>query len=127
MPGKRFGTAINCMDGRVQLPVIEYMRAKYHVDYVDMVTEAGPVAKLPEDGGSETAQSIRDRVEISVVKHGSGHIAVVAHHDCAGNPVEKAIQIERLRSAVKAVQSWGFDAQVIGLWVDEAWKAQEIE
>ena len=126
MSGKRFGTAINCMDGRAQVPVIEYLGTKYGLDYVDMITEAGPVGKLPEGTDSVTTDSIRSRVEISVVKHGSDLIAVVAHHDCAGNPVDKARQLEQLRSAVQAVRSWGFDAQVKGLWVDDTWTVHEI-
>ena len=38
----RFAPAINCMDGRVQLPVIAYVKAHYSVDHVDMITELGP-------------------------------------------------------------------------------------
>ena len=32
-----FATAINCMDGRVQIPVIEYLKKEFKVDYVDMI------------------------------------------------------------------------------------------
>lgn len=35
----KFATAINCIDGRTQLPVIEWARKKYGVDYVDMITK----------------------------------------------------------------------------------------
>lgn len=42
MSSKIFATTINCMNGRVQIPVIDYMKSKYGVDYVDMVTEPGP-------------------------------------------------------------------------------------
>ncbi len=38
----RFGTVINCMDGRVQLPVIAYLQKRFNVTYVDTITEAGP-------------------------------------------------------------------------------------
>lgn len=38
----QFVTAINCMDGRVQEPVIKWMKEKYNATYVDMITEAGP-------------------------------------------------------------------------------------
>jgi len=38
-----FCTAINCMDGRTQLPVNEFMRRKLGVAYVDTITEAGSV------------------------------------------------------------------------------------
>ncbi len=43
-----FGTVINCMDGRVQFPVLEYLKHKYEVDLVDSITEAGPLKILSE-------------------------------------------------------------------------------
>lgn len=30
----KFATAVNCMDGRIQTPVIECLRKKYVVEYV---------------------------------------------------------------------------------------------
>jgi len=36
---KTFATAINCMDGRAQLPVIEWIKEKQPVGFVDMITE----------------------------------------------------------------------------------------
>ena len=32
----RFGTAINCIDGRTQEPVIDFMKQKYNIDGVSM-------------------------------------------------------------------------------------------
>jgi hypothetical protein len=37
----RFGTAINCIDGRTQEPVIDFMKQKYNIDGVDMLTFPG--------------------------------------------------------------------------------------
>ncbi len=37
----KFVTAINCMDGRVQIPVIEYLKNNYGINYVDMITAPG--------------------------------------------------------------------------------------
>ena len=37
----RFGTAINCIDGRTQEPVLDFMKQKYNIDGVDMVTFPG--------------------------------------------------------------------------------------
>ena len=34
-------TCLNCMDGRVQLPVINWIRENYKIDNVDVITEAG--------------------------------------------------------------------------------------
>jgi hypothetical protein len=38
MMGFRFGTVINCIDGRTPEVVIDYMMQKYNIDGVDMVT-----------------------------------------------------------------------------------------
>lgn len=121
-----FVTAINCMDGRVQLPVIEYMKSRYGADYVDMVTEPGPNRIIAEKGDKATIESIKRRVKISVERHNSKLIAIVGHHDCAGNPTDKEIQITHILSAIKTIKSWGFNVQITGLWVDENWMVCEV-
>ena len=35
-------TVINCMDGMVQLPAINYLKERFEVDYVDSITGPGP-------------------------------------------------------------------------------------
>jgi len=121
----RFATAVNCMDGRVQIPVIEFLKKKYGVDFVDDVTEAGPDKILHSH--SKVVESIRRRVEISVRRHGSHVIAVVAHHDCAGNPVCKDTHLTDVKDSVKRVSSWFDGVEVIGLWVDRSWSVREIK
>ncbi len=118
----RFGTAINCMDGRVQTPVMEFITTEYGVDFVDMITEPGPIRALSSESEGSTAASIRRRVEMSVDKHDSKLIAIVGHYDCAGNPVGKDAQIRQMRTAIKVVEAWKVGARVIGLWVDCNWK-----
>jgi hypothetical protein len=127
MSEKKFATAINCMDGRTQLPVIEYIKNKYKVDYVDAITEPGPDGILASNKDHATVESIKRRVSISAGKHGSKLIAVVGHHDCAGNPVDKDTHLTHILNAMKTVKSWGFNAGIIGLWVDENWKVNEIK
>lgn len=124
--GGTFGTVINCMDGRVQLPVIEWMKQKYHVDYVDSITEPGPVRPLGEGKEAAAVESIRRRLDISVGKHGSKTVAVVAHHDCAGNPVGKEQQLQQLSAAIRVVRAWGHGVLVLGLWVDEHWAVHPV-
>ena len=41
-----FATAINCMDGRIQMSVNEFIRKEYGVNYVDTITLAGPCKVL---------------------------------------------------------------------------------
>ena len=82
----RFGTAINCIDGRTQEPVIEFMKQKYNIDGVDMVTFPGVDGVISNRKNSDEITFIRNAVSISIEKHRSRVIAVVGHFDCAGNP-----------------------------------------
>ncbi len=122
-----FGTAVNCMDGRVQLPVNAWLRSRFGVDYVDTVTEAGPIRELADDPAGTIARSIRARLTVSVEKHGSGVVAVVGHHDCAGNPVDRDEQARQTRAAVELVKSWFPGVRVVGLWVTGDWEAVPLE
>jgi hypothetical protein len=45
----RFGTAINCIDGRTQQVVIDHMKQNYNIDGVDMVTFPGADGLLSEE------------------------------------------------------------------------------
>ncbi len=62
----KFATAINCMDGRMQIPVIVYLKNKYEVDYVDMITSPGTNKVLAESKNKAVLESIKRYVEISV-------------------------------------------------------------
>jgi len=92
-----------------------------------MITEAGPNKILAESSDNSILDSIKRRVDISVNKHGSKLITIVGHYDCAGNPVEKETQLKQTLSAIKTVKSWNFEANIIGLWVDENWKVHKVE
>jgi hypothetical protein len=127
MHNHKFATAINCMDGRVQIPVIEWLKNEYKVDYVDMITEPGPNKILAESKDDLILESIKSRLEISVNKHDSKIVAIVGHYDCAGNPVEEDRQLKQILSAIKTVKLWNFKAKIIGLWVDKNWKVYKIE
>lgn len=121
-----FVTAINCMDGRVQIPVIEYLKNEFKVDYVDMITEPGPNKILAENEDKTLIQSIKKRVVISTERHKSKLIAIVGHQDCAGNPADKETQFTHITLAVNNVKLWNLDAKVVGLWVDGNWQVHRI-
>lgn len=122
---KTFATAINCMDGRVQIPVIDYIKNNFGVNFVDMITGPG-INYLLAVGEQATMESVKKCVGISVNFHNSKLIAIIGHHDCAGNPTDKDNQINHIRTAIDKVSSWGFDAKIIGLWVDENWEVCEV-
>jgi carbonic anhydrase len=122
---KKFACAINCMDGRVQDAVKDYIKENYGVDYVDMVTEPGPNKILADNSDLAIIENIKKRVEVSVGHHGSKVVAIVGHFGCAGNPTEKEEQIEHLKKAQKTVEEFGFPVEIILLWVDGDWKTVE--
>ena len=121
----KFGTAINCMDGRTQDPVSKWMKAKYGLDYVDTITEPGP-DKIIAEGTQPNLDSIKTRVLISVEKHGSKVVAIVSHDDCAGNPVSKEEHLAQVKKSAEVVRSWGLDAEVVTVWVNNKWELEEL-
>ena len=114
------------MDGRTQLPVIQYLQRRFNVVYVDMITEAGPNRILAESKPPERVKAIRKRTAISVTAHGSAVIAVVGHVDCAGNPVSDEEQWAHLKQAVIRIRQWYPELTVLALWVDDQWRVREI-
>jgi hypothetical protein len=122
----KFGTAINCMDGRVQLPVIEWMKKQYKLDYVDMITEPG-ADKMVAGGSFNQLEAIKNKALISIEKHGSRIIIIAGHDDCAGNPVTPEQHKEHLRQAVKKVLSWKLPVGTVGaVWINKDWKVEVV-
>jgi hypothetical protein len=115
------------MDGRVQLPVINFLREHFGVAWVDAITEPGPIRMLADHENDPHLESIDERLMISVQKHDSVGVAVVGHHDCAGNPVGREEQAEQTRMAVRYLRGRLPDLPVIGLWVDESWEVSLVD
>jgi carbonic anhydrase len=114
------------MDGRIQKPVLEYLEKKFPGYYPDTVTEPGPVRIIANKGYSLLNTSIMERVNISLNKHNAEAIFIVAHPDCAGNPVSKKRQLEQLEKAKKRVRAFHKDIPVYGLWVENNREVEEI-
>ena len=62
----RFGTAINCIDGRTQQVVIDHMKHNYNIDGVDMVTFPGADGLFSSKDRFEEIALIRKAVTISI-------------------------------------------------------------
>lgn len=122
----KFCTAINCMDGRVQIPVIEYLKNKFTVEFVDLITEPGPNKIIADGTDSKLIESIFSRVKISVEKHGSNRIAIIGHYDCAGNPADEEDQKVHTQKTINVIKNKFQNIEVIGLWVNRDWDVTEI-
>lgn len=120
-----FVTALNCMDGRVQRPVFDWMAQTYDATYVDMVTEAGPNKVLTE-GSEEIVQSMREKLEVSLNVHGSKVLATVGHHGCAGYSADKEEKVAKIKDNVALLKRWYPETDVIGLYVNEQWQVEKL-
>ncbi len=123
--GERFGSAVSCMDGRCLDAVQFLLKSCYGVHHVDTITEPGMVAQL-STGDERTLDSTRRCLEISVHIHGSRFIAVVGHYDCTGNPVNRKVQYQQIEASCRIIAEWHFEVQIIGLYINDLWQAEEV-
>jgi len=125
MSNDLFGTAINCIDGRAQRPVAEWVAANGAVTYVDMVTEPGADGVLAQ-GPSERLAQMRQAVAISVNAHHSQILAIAGHFGCAAHAVSDEDHKASIRTAAALITEWGLPVRVVGLWVNENWQVEVI-
>jgi hypothetical protein len=122
----KFGTVINCIDGRVQYPVLDYLKNNYDVEFFDAANEAGPLKILNDRTDKCRLFSLKEQIRVSVEEHGSKFIAVVGHHDCAGNPAERKIQEQQIEEALRYLRkAYGEEIMYVGLYVNDRWEVEE--
>jgi len=114
------------MDGRVQHEVRKFLINRFGVEYVDAITEPGPVGILATDPESDVAGEIYRMIDISIEAHKSRGLAIVAHHDCAGNPKPREEQLEDLRESAEILRARYPGQVVVALWVGEEWTVTEM-
>ena len=119
----KFATSVSCMDGRIQIPVTNWIKENFSVDYVDTITEPG-IDKLVAD--NTDLESIKTKVGISINKHESELIVVSGHYDCAGNPVSNEEHITQIKKGIEVISSWNLGVKVVGVWVDDTWKINTV-
>jgi hypothetical protein len=103
------------MDGRIQESVASFLRDYYNAQWVDTVTEAGPVGKLSE-GNPQTMRAVCERVSISVEMHASAGIGVVAHEGCAAVPLSREEQIPMALNTAERLRKKFHEMEVIALY-----------
>ena len=118
-----FATSVSCMDGRIQIPLTNWIKENFSVDYVDTITEPG-IDKLVAD--NTDLESIKIKVGISINKHESELIVVSGHYDCAGNPVSNEEHITQIKKGIEVISSWNLGVKVVGVWVNDTWKINTV-
>jgi len=118
----RFGTTINCMDGRSVEATIIWMKKKFRLDHIDAITEPGMVALIGRMD-EEARAWLKKKLGISILHHGSRTVTVVGHADCAGNPVDAMRHEADIAKSVVAIRELVSEiahdekVEVLGLYV----------
>ena len=116
-------TCLNCMDGRVQLPVLQWIKENYPVDFVDVITEAGMDGVLSKQ---EDISEILRSITISVNVNKSTRLFVVGHYDCRGNLVEEGVHRQQISNAVNRLKDHWPGHEIVGLWVNKTWQVEVV-
>jgi carbonic anhydrase len=116
-------TCLNCMDGRVQLPVLSWIKENFRVDFVDVITEAGMDGVLSKQ---EDISEVMRSIKVSVNINKSTRLFVVGHHDCRGNPVDEDTHRSQIVTSVNRLKTQWPNQQVFGLWVTPEWKVELV-
>ena len=120
---KSRATCLNCMDGRVQLPVLSWIRENYSVDFVDVITAAGMDGVLVSKGDIDYIVS---SINVSINTNGSARIFIAGHHDCRGNPVDEETHRGHIKLSVERLKGYWPKTEIIGLWVNSRWQVEPI-
>lgn len=118
-----FATSVSCMDGRIQIPISNWIKENYSVDFVDTITEPG-VDKVVANNSD--LESIKTKIGISINAHKSKLVVVSGHYDCAANPVSDEDHIALIKKDIEVISSWNLGVDILGVWVDGSWKVNLI-
>lgn len=124
MASTPFALAINCVDGRVQRPLLQWVRDSLSLEELDCLTVPGPDAALCEAG----AEYDRARKLATFLAEKREHACalVAGHWDCLGNPVGQARHREQIVRAAGELHGWGIAPRTLGLWIDEGWEVSVV-
>lgn len=121
----KFAVRIGCIDGRTHEAVIDFVKKKFKVNHVDMVTHPGAIKILNNFWSFFARRRLKKSVFVSRTKHESEILIISAHYECAGNPVSPNVQQEQLKKGFELVQKWGFKT-VVAIWVNHNWQVEVI-
>jgi len=115
----KFATCICCIDGRIHLPLIKWIKEKHRVDFVDIITIPGP-DKVISKNSEEELKNAKQALIISLNVNGSEKIILSGHYDCRANNVSNQEHIALIKKGVEIINTWEINnAEVFGVWVNE--------
>jgi hydrogenase maturation factor len=120
------GTVVCCIDGRIQIPVVEFLRNLWNVEWVDVVTEIAPERLLSDGNEEESVRRIHENITASLVQQLEARLAVASHSGCDCNNVPDEEKREMVRASVRILREAHQDASIIGVWVDETGTVSQL-
>jgi len=119
-----FATCLNCIDGRTHLPLIDWIRTYYGVQFVDLITEPAMVELLA--CGCQENTLLLNKIRLSLEKHNSKIIIVAGHHDCAGCSKNNLEHKKDLNQAVVNLSEIFPEVHISGVWVNGNWTVEKF-
>jgi hypothetical protein len=121
-----FATAVTCIDGRVHGPLVDWVKARFDAEFVDLLTQPGADLALCCEEDVDV-DHLRAHLAISVAAHHPGALVITGHADCAANPVSDDEHRAQVRRAVRRAGRWApAGLPVIGAWVDADGRVEEV-
>lgn len=124
MNDEPFALALNCVDGRVQWPLLRWIDDALALDRVDTITLPGPDGTLL-DGGEEKDRARHHAAFLAERRHHEC-VIVAGHHDCLGNPVDDAEHRRQIERAAGVVHDWALCPRTLGVWIDHRWRVRVV-
>ena len=122
-----YGTIINCMDGTIQLPAIDFAKKLWKVNRIDVITDVAPEKILSEKKDQKTIERICQNIEASLCDQHTKRLAIVSHSTCDINKASDSSKKEMLQKAISYLKAKYTDIEVVGIWFDGNIKASLIE
>ena len=120
-----YATAISCIDGRARDPLSDWMKQKYLVHYVDLITEPEADAYIVRAAPEQLA-ILRQKIGYSMNEHHSEIVVISAHHDCAKGAMSDSDRRRQLKQASQIIAAFELPVQVVGVWLNEQWQCEII-
>jgi len=81
LKNNKFGICLTSIDGRLQLPVLEWIKSNYNVEYVDMITERNMIEIFTKNM-DRSIDDISKKIKHSIRYNKSKILFVVGYHKC---------------------------------------------
>ncbi len=107
-----FAVAVTCIDGRFHEALTSWMRPRFDVTHIDLVTAPGVSAALAT-GDAGVTEGTLARLRPSLEAHHAAAVVLAAHEDCAGDPSRRREQLADLTLATARLRARLGDARPI--------------